>query len=242
MMKISYVLPVFNSQNTINQCLKSILSQEISPYEIIVINDASTDFTRDILTHHEEALSKSNGFTTYNKDGKTRSQRCIIDNFARKGAAYCRNIGNLMATGEIIAVCDADIYDSKRSSAISEFFEKNPDKSIFYSGLDLKDADKPWERDYMGAFEWDFNSKCPISHPTIAYRKSVANEIKYHEDSIETDLYEFFLLDAHKKGYLFGGCQDPLMEKIEGNTNRNKEEAKKLKQKKYEDYGIKVAL
>lgn len=32
------------------------------------------------------------------------------------------------------------------------------------------------------------------------------------------------------------------MEKIEGNTNRNKEEAKKLKQKKYEDYGIKVAL
>ena len=78
----------------------------------------------------------------------------------------------------------SDIYDSKRSSAISEFFEKNPDKSIFYSGLDLKDADKPWERDYMGAFEWDFNSKCPISHPTIAYRKSVANEIKYHEERV----------------------------------------------------------
>jgi glycosyltransferase involved in cell wall biosynthesis len=221
-MKISYVLPVYNAQNSIAQCIKTLKEQDIEPHEIIVINDASTDNTQRIL----------NCFEGIN----------VIQNDVRKGAASCRNLGNAASTGEVIAVCDADYYASNRSLAISTFFRKNPDKAVFYSGLELRSSKNDNERWGMEAYEWGFNSKCPISHPTVAYRKCVSDEVKYHEDSIETDLYEFFLLDCHKKGYLFGGCQDPLMTKIEGDTKRDRSEAKKIKQKKYEEYGITVRL
>ncbi len=76
----------------------------------------------------------------------------------------------------------------------------------------------------------------------MAYRKKVAEQVKYHEESLETDLYEFFLLDAHKKGFKFGGCQNSLMVKIEGDTTRDRTKARKLKAKKYKEYGIKADL
>lgn len=221
-MKISYVLPVYNAQNTINQCLNSILNQNIEPHEVIVIDDASTDNTMRIISH----VMKESPLIT------------VIENEDRTGAAKSRNYGNSIATGEVIAVCDADFYEKNRSLAIKEFFEKEKDKSVFYSALHLRAARSMHEQCVMEAYEWDFKSKCPISHPTVAYKKCVTEEVRYHEDSKDTDLYEFFLLDAHKKGYLFGGCQNPLMTKIEGDTKRDADGARKLKAEKYKSYGI----
>ena len=94
----------------------------------------------------------------------------------------------------------------------------------------------------MPALSWDYKSKCPISHPTVAYRKKVLKSVRYQELSRETDLYEFFLLDCHKAGFKASGCQDPLMCKIENNSDRNKKEAKKIKQKLYNKYGIDIKL
>jgi len=227
-LKISYVLPVLNSQATIAQCLKSLLKQEIPAHEIIIIDDGSTDYTVHII---KEMIKLDE-----------RKVIRLIQNKERKGSAYSRNMANNEATGDVIAVCDADFYEPNRSKAISVFFEEFPEKSIFYSALECRDADNPQHIWRVDAFEWDFNSKCPISHPTVAYKKEVTNEIEYHEESVDTDLYEFFLLDAHKKGYLFGGCQESLMIKIEGNTYRDRSDARLLKIKKYEKLGIKVDM
>lgn len=224
-MKISYVLPVHNGQNTISQCIRSILKQTVKPHELIIINDASTDNTSRILDYYKS--SKHEGIILV-----------VITNEKRMGSARCRNIGNSLATGDVIKVCDVDIYNEKMGEAVEDFFEHNKDKSVFYTALECRSSKHPMDMWGMDAFEWDFNSKCPISHPTVSYRKCVSDEIKYHEDSTETDLYEFFLIDAHKAGYLFGGCQDPLMIKIEGDTIRNRKKAQKIKAKKYKKYGI----
>jgi|19_taG_2_1085344.scaffolds.fasta_scaffold15004_2 glycosyltransferase involved in cell wall biosynthesis len=221
-MKISYVLPVFNSQSTINHCIKSLLNQENVPHEIIIINDKSDDNSGRIIDFHDNSLIRN------------------FSNSERKGAAYCRNFGNSKATGDIIAVCDADIYEPTRGDAIINFFNEFPEKCVFYSALTCLSSRNPSEQWGQEAYEWDFNSKCPISHPTVAYKKEVSNEIKYCEDSKDTDFYEFFLLDAHKKGYLFGGCQNTLLNKIEGDTKRDREGAMKLKLEKYKEYGINI--
>lgn len=225
------MLPVYNGQNNIYKCLKSLSKQKITPHEIIVINDCSTDNTFRLITHFNEY---------YNDSEKIPLK--IFNNEERKGAAWCRNQGNFYASGDVIAVCDADWYSEERSVAIDEFFNEKKEMSLFYSGLECQSSLNPNERWAVEAFEWDFNSKCPISHPTIAYRKELANEIKYHEESLETDLYEFFLLDAHKKGYLFSGCQNPLMIKVEGDTIRDRSDARKLKISKYKEYGIEVDM
>ena len=47
--EVSFYIPVFNGERTIQNCLESILSQSIKVNEIIVINDASKDNTKNIL-------------------------------------------------------------------------------------------------------------------------------------------------------------------------------------------------
>lgn len=218
-LEVTFVLPVYNEQNNIAQCINSLLDQEFRA-EVIVINDASTDYTTDIIAHYQKHL-------------------VVFHNEERMGAAWCRNLGNSKATGDIIAVCDAEYYYKDRSKAIVEFFKEYKDISIFSSALHCRDAITS-EKWLQPSFEWDFKSKCPISHPTVAYRREVAKKVKYHEDSKDTDLFEFFLLDAHKKGYKFGYCDNPLLSKVEGNSNRDKTAAKELKKQKYKEYGIEI--
>jgi len=224
-LNISYVLPVYNAQSTVSKCIKSLLNQRLSPFEIIILDDNSSDNTLNIINYHKER----------NEIIK------VVENKERKGAAYNRNKGNSMSGGDIIAVCDSDFYFPQRGDAIHDFFKRFKEKGVFYSSLQLRSSKHLLDQSVMDAYEWDFNSKCPISHPTVAYKKEVSDECPYHEDSIETDLYEFFLLDAYRKGYLFGGCQDQLMVKIEGDSKRDVSGAKELKQRKYKEYGIKIS-
>ena len=226
--KISYVLPVYNAQSTIAQSITSLSLQYVKPHEIIVIDDGSTDRTPHLLEH----LKKEGKITT------------LITNEKRKGAAYSRNLGNSLATGDIIAVCDTDFYYRNRSSAIVEFFNKYWDEyDIFYSALLLRDSKSSLNMGKMEAIKWDFNSKCPISHPTVAYKREVVEKCKYCEKTKESDLYEFFLLDCYRSGFKFYGCQDPLLVKIEGNSKRKVSKVKQtIKQKKYKEYGIEVIL
>lgn len=220
--KISYVLPVYNCESIIAECINSLTNQIVKG-EIIVIDDCSTDRTSKLLKFYKDkGLIK------------------LMKNRQRKGAAYSRNKGNKAASGDIIAVCDVDYYYKYRGEAILEFFNKNDDKDVFYAASHLRDKNNIMEKYLNEAIEWDFNSKCPISHPTVAYTREVAEKVKYKELSVHTDLYEFFLLDAHSEGFKFGGTQHPCMIKVDGNSERNVEEAKKLKRKIYSDYGINI--
>lgn len=91
-MKISVIIPARNVEKYIADCLESILQQTYPAYEIIIIHDASTDNTLEILKNYK----------------KLYSHIIIIENTAQKGIAYCRNIGIKIATGDIIAFADAD--------------------------------------------------------------------------------------------------------------------------------------
>ena len=48
-MRYSFVIPIYNGEKYIDRCLKSILSQTYKNYEVIIINDGSTDRTIEIL-------------------------------------------------------------------------------------------------------------------------------------------------------------------------------------------------
>jgi|WetSurMetagenome_2_1015567.scaffolds.fasta_scaffold01070_9 glycosyltransferase involved in cell wall biosynthesis len=90
---ISVIIPVYNSENTIERCLLSVLNQTINVDEIIVINDGSSDNT--------EALVKSFKI-------KHRLNNLVILNQANAGPAAARNRGIIEASGEWIAFLDSD--------------------------------------------------------------------------------------------------------------------------------------
>ena len=90
--KVSVVVTTRNRAQDLAKCLDSLLTQDFDDYEIIVVDDASTDDTPNIL---EKYCRKSD---------KIR----VIRNASRKGAAHSRNLGIISARGNIIAFTDDD--------------------------------------------------------------------------------------------------------------------------------------
>ena len=93
MKKVSIIIPIYNSENFIERCLESIISQTYSNIEIIIINDGSTDGTERILKEYEK------------KDKRVKN--IFIDN---SGVSTARNIGIENATGDMIMFIDSDDY------------------------------------------------------------------------------------------------------------------------------------
>lgn len=97
MEKISVLIPVYNSEEHIERCIKSILNQTYHNIEIVVVNDGSTDTTPIIVQN----LSKEDN-------------RIKLISIQNKGVANARNIALANSTGEYITFVDSDdfIFDS----------------------------------------------------------------------------------------------------------------------------------
>lgn len=92
-MKISVIIPVYNSSTYLRKCLDSVVNQTLKDIEIIVINDGSTDDSKNII---EEYLCKY--------------KNIIFIDQGNKGIGKTRNIGIKKATGEYITFVDSDDY------------------------------------------------------------------------------------------------------------------------------------
>ena len=85
MSKISVVVPVYNADKYLKDCIDSLLAQTINDFEIILVNDGSTDNSKDIC--HSFANKYSNIYVIDKENG---------------GAASARNIGIKNAKGDYI--------------------------------------------------------------------------------------------------------------------------------------------
>lgn len=95
MAEISVIIPAYNAAKTIEQCLNSILNQTFKDLEIIIVNDASTDNTVEIV----KKIISQNPKINFN----------LILNTKNLGAPATRNWGAKEASGTSIIFCDADI-------------------------------------------------------------------------------------------------------------------------------------
>lgn len=215
-MRVAYVIPVYNCCGFLYQTIESILPQAD---EIVVVDDASTD---DIC---------------YLKDYFAGCDKVRwITNNKRMGAAYCRNLGNSVTTSEIVSVCDAgDFVDKDRSKRIKEYFSVHKEKHIFYSDVNVVNAlgEVLYTQKAIG---WAGNSKPPISHPTVAFKREILEEVHYHEGCLDTDFYEFFLLDAYVKGCDFGFLNKVTYYKMDMTNSYHHRDVKKAKDEKYKKY------
>jgi glycosyltransferase involved in cell wall biosynthesis len=98
---ISIIVPAYNSQETIQECLRSIFSQDYPNIELIVTDDASKDMT---LKKLEEFKNETNSVTFPGK-----RDILIITTLKNHGSAYSRNIGANAATSETLLFIDSDI-------------------------------------------------------------------------------------------------------------------------------------
>ncbi len=103
-MRISVIIPVFNEEKHLEQCLESLLNQEEKAFEIIVVNNNSTDKSAEIASKFPIKILHQ-----------------LV-----KGIIPTRNAGFNAAKGDIIARCDADtIIPTDWTKRIRENFENN---------------------------------------------------------------------------------------------------------------------
>ena len=91
--KISVIIPLYNVEEYLSECLDSIVNQTLKDIEIICINDGSTDNSLSIL-----------------KDYASKDNRIKIIDKENEGQGYARKIGLDIATGKYILFCDSDDY------------------------------------------------------------------------------------------------------------------------------------
>lgn len=94
-MKISVIIPLYNKSYAIERCLKSILNQTVLPYEVVIVNDGSTD----------DSLVKSQYFIDSND---CKSINFIIKDQVNQGVSASRNNGIEIASSDYVALLDAD--------------------------------------------------------------------------------------------------------------------------------------
>lgn len=113
-MRLSFVIPTRNQARFITDCINSCIAQEVPDSEIIVVDGASTDDTREILAAYQDSI------------------RWISE--PDRGQSDALNKGIRMATGDLIAWINSDDYYATTRSirALLDAFEAEPDVDVAY--------------------------------------------------------------------------------------------------------------
>ncbi len=121
---VSIVLPTYNGSRFLEEAIQSCLGQSYPNFELIIVDDASTDNTPEIIALYE------------NLDSRIRSIR-LTTNF---GLPAALNSGFAMTRGELLTwTSDDNLYRPNAMSVLVDFMKANPQVDIVYTGFSFID-------------------------------------------------------------------------------------------------------
>ncbi|MDP8299342.1 MAG: glycosyltransferase family A protein [Candidatus Tantalella remota] len=193
MPSISVIIAVYNDKKYVGECIESILSQTFTDFELILVDDGSTDGTGDILREYASADS-----------------RIVLEvKKSNTGIAASRNRGFELSRGTFIAVIDSD--DRARPERLREQLE-------FLSSHGAIGGVGTFQ-EYIGMYgehldireitqgEGDITDLCtgivPISHTTCMFRREVLESVGGYRTQFERSVDYDLLLRIQEKYRLF---------------------------------------
>lgn len=129
---ISIIIPVYNVENYINKCISSVLCQSYENLEIIVIDDGSTDNTREIVKKLCET-----------------DLRIILIEQENHGVSFARNVGIKHAKGDYLMFIDGDDWLEKDAICQMLLYAINSDAEIIKGSFIWRDPIHNIKRDYI---------------------------------------------------------------------------------------------
>jgi len=172
---ISIIIPLYNKEKFIRRSLESVFSQSYSNIEIVVVNDGSTDGSREIVLSMDDPrirlIDKPNG-----------------------GVSSARNRGIDEAKGVYIAFLDADdVWREKHLEVLMEGFHLYPDAAIVANALEYRweEGDKHSNINHNGIPKWKEENylhslsqgSFPIHIGSCIFKKELLNrhQIRFYE-------------------------------------------------------------
>lgn len=185
--KVSVVMPVHNGEKFVQDAINSVLGQTFRDFEYIIVDDASTDSTPQIL----EAAAK--------RDARIR----VIRLKTNAGIVGALNAGLDEVTGQYVARMDADdICLPERFEVQVAFLDQRPDVVLVGGSIEYIDAEGNLLRSTRRARDpwsvrWLLRFMPPIAHPTFMFRSRLADgaQLRYNPVFSCTEDYAF-LCDA----------------------------------------------
>ncbi len=189
MPRISVVIPLYNKEQYIKNTIESVLNQNFKDFEIIIVDDGSTDRSLEIAKQYKQ------------ENIKIISQK-------NQGVAVARNKGVELATGELIAFIDADdIWLSNHLSEINTLCQNFPEEKIFATAYYLKIKNKQYPVVH------NFKDKYTLLKPYYRYdqghtlfyisnfaiKKSIFEKSKGFKPGIDGEDTEFFIRIGQKQ-------------------------------------------
>jgi glycosyltransferase involved in cell wall biosynthesis len=183
---VSVVMPTYNRASLLERSIKSVIDQTFKDWELIIIDDASTDQTPAVL----DAWAK--------KDSRIR----IIRNPKNNYPDISKNLNNGIneAKGKYIArLDDDDVWiDKEKLEKQVDFLENNPDHVVIGSGvIVVNDQGQELFRYFKKETDIDIRNFMyhanPFSHTTVLFRKDIAQKISGYGQWAQAEDWEFWL-------------------------------------------------
>jgi glycosyltransferase involved in cell wall biosynthesis len=169
---ITVLMPAYNAEKYIGEAILSVLMQTYTDFELVIVNDGSTDGTLNVINLFNDA-------------------RIVVINQVNQGVAAALNTGLKYSKGQYIARFDADdiCYPYRLEKQIN-FLKQNPEYILVGGDADyiLENNDFLFHFECIAHEHEDIMQKlyfyCPFVHPTVMYKKeSVCNAGGYPADA-----------------------------------------------------------
>jgi glycosyltransferase involved in cell wall biosynthesis len=168
--KVSIILTVYNRASYLPRCIESLIKQDFLSWELIAIDDGSTDDTLNILRSYEKDFPNIR----------------VISHENMK-IAQSRNKGIQLSSGEYVTFLDSDDeYEESHLSKRINFMQNNPDIDLIYGGVNI--IGNPYVRDKDNPYNFIHLSKCFIGGTFFGKRNVFLSlggfrNLEYSEDS-----------------------------------------------------------
>lgn len=186
--EVTILLPLYNAESYIGPAIKSVLLQTFKDFELLIINDGSTDNSKEIVQSF--------------KDSRIR----LVNNHKNLGLVATLNRGLELAQADLIARMDADdLCLPQRIEKQVEFLKAHPNIGVLGTDIYIIDSTDrvigrppPIHSDpYL--INWVLLRTCCLYHPTIMMRKSIFEHSRsYNKNYKHCEDYELWLRLSNK--------------------------------------------
>ncbi len=226
---VSVLLPVFNGAKTLRRAIDSIFKQTYEKFELIVINDGSTDSTPRILAEY-------------------RDPRLKVLHQENRGIVESLNLGIRESQGEYIARMDADDESlPERFTKQVEFLDQNPDVGVVGTAVKMV---YPEQQHTVKIRRMPLDTKairknivrvCPFQHRTVMVRRDVFNKVGVYDNQKDWSKKRLVVADYDlwarvlAAGYEMANLPDvfSIIYKEPNSIMRSRSRGKRLKQQIY---------
>lgn len=187
--KVTVLIPAYNTEKYIGTAIESILNQTFKDFELIIVNDCSTDNTLNILKDYEK------------KDKRIK----ILSNKVNQKTARTLNTGLREAKGEYVARLDADDWSyPDRLEKQVKFMDENPDIVLSSGNMEICDSklnkrkisNLPTSDESIRKVFLQYN---PTVSPAMIWKRKLSEEIGGFSTNTVFEDYMLFM-DMSSKG------------------------------------------